>query len=171
MKKTFILLFIIVGSALCENKISMNSEESDAKLKEREYFCSFTVGVIEFTSLSVGYQINQSFSVSLKAHNIATIISLGMITAWDGGISCSYYYEDDLLNSIKLSIFPIHYSNEKNISEDLTKVISVECTLNNEETISQTTRFYYEFGGAVCIWKDRDAFFAPSIKFGLLCNF
>lgn len=113
MKKAFILLFIIVGSALCENKISMNSEESDTKLKEREYFCSFTVGVIEFTSLSVGYQINQSFSVSLKAHNIATIISLGMITAWGGGISCSYYYEDDLLNSIKLSIFPIHYSNEK----------------------------------------------------------
>lgn len=171
MKKTFLLVFLIAGSTLCKNKINMNSNGSDIEIKEREYFCSFTVGIIETMSLSVGYQLNKSFSVSLKAHNIVTMASLGVITAWGGGISCSYYYEDELLNSIKLSIFPVHYSKEKSTSKDLTNVISIECTLNNEKIISQTFKFYSELGGAACILKDRDAFFAPSIKFGLLYNF
>jgi hypothetical protein len=172
MKKMMVfILFISFGSAICQDDLNDNLSEEKEVISEREYFSSITVGAIEFFSFSIGYQINQSFSLSLKAQNIVTAIGLGIVTGLGVGLSGSYYYEDELLNSIKLSVIPLYSLSDKTHTDEFVKVVSIECTFNNEKLIAHSFRFYYELGGAICIWKDRDAFIAPSIKCGLLYNF
>ncbi len=171
--KTLILMLFLLPMVYLFGQVDLNFPSTDdEKLTDtRQYFSSITIGFIEFMSLSFGYQINDDFSISIKGENIAIHLGLGMTTGWGIGISGSYYFNDELINSIKLSVIPVYWLSYITSDKNLIKAMSVECTFNHEKLISHSLMFYYEIGGAISIPKDSDAWIGPSIKVGVLYNF
>ena len=171
MKLFVAIIFLLAfNTAICQSNKNIIDNNNEL-VNTRVYFSTFTVGAIEFLSFNFGYQVNNSFSVSLKIQNIATAIGLGLTTGWGAGITGAYYFDDELLNSIKLSVVPLYSLSEKTNDNQLIKAISYELTLNHENLVAHSFRFYYEIGAAVCTLKHRDALIGPSLKIGVLYNF
>jgi len=164
-----ITLLISFDASISQNDNHIQINENEVIIPRR-YFTNLTVGAIEFFSISFGYQINNSFSLALKANIIATHVGLGLNTGWGLGITGSYYFDDDLLNSIKLSVTPLFYLSKKTNDNQFIKAVSYECTMNHENLVAHSFRFYYEIGAVICLFKDREALIAPSLKLGVLYN-
>jgi hypothetical protein len=152
--------------------IAAQNKIQNENTTNRKLFSSLTIGAIEILSFSLGYQINDNFSVAIKAQNIASGGGGLFFNTSEGiGLSGSYYFKSALFNSIKLSITPLLKTSYSYEPKEFIKGFSLELATNREKIYSHLFRFYYELGIAYSKVNDRKPLLAPIVKVGVIYNF
>jgi hypothetical protein len=172
MRQLLVLFYLLSSVVIFHIEICAQQNNDDKSQTNRKVFSSFTIGAIEILSLSIGYQIDDNYSIAIKSQNIAS--GGGWIfpaTSWGVGLAGSYYFVGSIFNSAKVSFIPLYKTDYQFEPKEFIKGFSFECTVNREKIFSHLFRFYYELGLAYCKVKNRDALFAPSIKIGIIYNF
>ncbi len=167
----FLFLFFNIIVILQLNVLAQENNY-DENIKNRKIFSSLTIGAIEIMSFSIGYQINDNFSVALKGQTIAS--GGGWILPNTGagiGLVGSYYFNSSIFNSLKLSVTPLYKTSYYKEPNGFIKGFSLELATNREKLYSQLFRFYYELGIAYCKVNDRNPLLAPIVKIGIIYNF
>ncbi len=170
-----IFLIVFMFSNTKGENISKSFEDS---VSQRKYFMTFTIGVVEYSSLCFSYQIDSEYSIGVKFQNILIESGGGggatgfvVSGAFGIGIVGAHYFSGRLFNSVKLSLIPLWSSSYSDDPNSIFNGVSFECTFNRERLLSGLFKFYYELGGAVIKYSERKALIAPSIKIGIIYNF
>ncbi len=178
-RKEHIGLILILMVLLFSHTYGEAKTKSDEdSVYQRKFFTTLTIGVVEYSSFCFGYQINPNYSVGIKFLSILVESSGGggatgfvMSGAYGIGIVGAHYFSGRLFNSVKLSLVPLFKSSYSVDSNNFIDGVSFECTFNREKLLSSLFKFYYELGGAVIKYSERNALVAPSLKIGFIYNF
>lgn len=167
--KLLLIILILVS-------ITQGQAQEDS-LKHRSVFIGINIGLVEYTSVNLGYQLSPNFSVALTAGG--SFVSGGLLTTAQGlGIRLGYHTKKRILNCFTIKYIQYlssSYFNQEELVNDQKTPFFIgnyfDITAGGERIYSDGFNFYWSLGLSYNDAKLRLPQFVPLFKIGLNYNF
>ena len=168
---------LLIGIILFYTTILFSQNDSDKTIirsgEPRGFFIISSLGVLEFISLGVGYQVSEKISITIKgSQTFITGAAMGIPNMGYGlGSKVSYSTKFLLFNSISAEY--IAYLGTNTAESKSLKFAGNYFDLNigRENIYAQGFNIFWAVGICISAVESTDALVSPSLKIGLNFNF
>jgi len=174
MKKIIIVSITFFTSSLLfsQNNITQPVNNSG---NHRNFFLYANLGILDFVSLGLGYQVSKQVAISIKAsETIITGSSLGFPNWGTGlGFKVSYSKEFLLFNSFSaeyIAYLETSIDDSKSLNTAL-KGNYFDFNIGRENIYDEGLNVFWAIGFCISAVKTTDVLYSPSLKIGLNYNF
>ncbi|HZW40125.1 MAG TPA: hypothetical protein VFF33_12575 [Ignavibacteriaceae bacterium] len=173
IKKVLLLIIIFTFSTFAyqeENTSEKFNVENDDSLKERSFYTGLNIGLIEYASIHIGYQISQRYSVSLIGGG--SIINGGIFANAQGvGVRFSYHTKGKYWDCYTIKYVPYIFGDFYNpLPKQFFFGNYIDITVGKENIYNNGFNIYWSLGISYNNAKTMMPLFCPLFKFGVNYN-
>lgn len=182
MKKLFLIIFIILlntqflfSQMNLINNANFDAFENNGKkdYSYRSIFLFSNIGILDFLSLGIGYQVSEKISIAIKgSQTFIGSSAMGFPHGGNGvGIKFSYHTPFLFFNTTSLEYIPYLSTSFDDHINSITKGNYFDFNFGRETIDESGFNFFWAIGFCVSAAKDAHVLYSPSLKIGLNFNF
>jgi len=147
--------------------------DSDLDTNQRSVFLFSNIGILDFLSLGIGYQVSEKISIAVKgSQTFIGSSAMGFPHGGNGvGIKLSYHTPFLFFNTTSLEYIPYLSTSFDDHINSITKGNYFDFNFGRETIDESGFNFFWAIGFCVSAAKEANVLYAPSLKIGLNYNF
>ncbi len=139
----------------------------------RSIFLFSNIGILDFLSLGIGYQVSEKISIAVKgSQTFIGSSAMGFPHGGNGvGIKLSYHTHFLFFNTTSLEYIPYLSTSFDDHINSITKGNYFDFNFGRETINESGFNFFWAIGFCVSAAKEANVLYTPSLKIGLNFNF